>query len=115
VSDVPLAGALVETTKEAAMGFGRVLKRIGTVAAAPVVIPARAATQKVERYAMRVIIEKTVRHLLAGVGVWLMAEGVDPGAWDAVIGAIVTLVSFAWSVAPIVLKYFAEKRTQPAQ
>lgn len=41
-----------------------------------------------------------VRHLLAGIGVWLSTTGlVDESTWEAVGGAVITLVGVVWSVA----------------
>lgn len=40
-----------------------------------------------------------VRHVLAGIGVWLSTTGlIDESAWEALGGAVMTLVGVIWSV-----------------
>jgi hypothetical protein len=103
LSGVPLADALVETTKEAAMGLGRVLKRIGTVAAAPVVVPARKAKEGVEKFIMSKILTALIRHGLTAAGGAGFAVSDD--ALSSIVSGLVTLAGIAWSIY--------EKRMQP--
>jgi hypothetical protein len=86
------------------MGFKRFIRRLGTVAAAPIVIPARAAKEKVERYAMTKILAALVRHGLTAAG----GAGfvVSDDALSSIVSGLVTLAGIAWSIY--------EKRTQPA-
>lgn len=85
------------------MTFGSVLKKIGKVAAAPVVYPAKAISKGVNGV-VKTIIEKVIRHGLGAVGTYLMTNGyLDMAQWDQAIGAIVLLVSLAWSIVPALL------------
>jgi hypothetical protein len=86
---------MVEAEAMGAMGFKRFIRRVGTVAAAPVLIPTRAAKKKVERFAMKKILTALLRHALTAIG----------GA-GFVVSAIMVIVGLAHSIY--------EKRTQPA-
>jgi hypothetical protein len=86
------------------MGFKRFIRRVGTVAAAPVLIPTRAAKKKVERFAMKKILAALLRHALTAIG----GAGfvVSDNEMETVVSAIMVIVGLAHSIY--------EKRTQPA-
>lgn len=86
------------------MGFGGFFKRIGKVAAAPILIPARATSQRVEKCAMNKILGSLIRHALTALG----GAGVVTSDSD-----IQTIVSGIMVIAGIVHSIY-EKRKQPA-
>lgn len=86
------------------MGLKKFGKRLFTVAAAPVVIPTRAAAQKVERYAMNRILAALIRHGLTAIGgAGFVASDTEV---EQIVTAAMTLIGFAWSIY--------EKRQQAA-
>jgi hypothetical protein len=89
---------------ETYMGLKKFLRRIGTVAAAPIVVPTRAAKEKVERFAMKKILAALLRHALTAIG----GAGfvVSDNEMETVVSAIMVIAGFVHSIY--------EKRTQPA-
>jgi hypothetical protein len=78
------------------MGLKAVFRRIGTVAAAPIVIPARAAKKGVESIAMKKIVSLLVRHALTTIGgAGFVASDSDV---EAVASALLVLVGIAHSL-----------------
>ena len=77
--------------------FGWV-KKVGKVAAVPIVAPAKAIKRGAEK-TMQAAIMGVIRHLLTALGGGLVASGTLSGDdMNAAIGAITTLVGIAWSV-----------------
>lgn len=76
----------------------KVIKTIGRVIAAPVVIPANAIKRKVER-TMQAAIAGLIRHLLTTFGGALVASGaLSADDLSQAVGAILTLFGIAWSL-----------------
>jgi hypothetical protein len=86
------------------MGFKRFIRRVGTVAAAPILIPTRAAKKRVETFAMNKILGALIRHALTAIG----GAGLVVGDNE-----VETLVSALMVIAGLVHSIY-EKRTQPA-
>lgn len=86
------------------MGFGQFFRRVGTVAAAPVTLPARAAKARVEKIVMNKVIALLIRHALtfAGGGAMLASDN----DIEALAGALATIGGIVWSIV--------EKRRQAA-
>jgi len=80
------------------MGFKSFFKKAGKIAAAPVVLPAKAVNKGVKKV-MRASIESLVRHGLTAVGGGMVATGnLTEGDLQAAVGAILTLGGIVWSV-----------------
>jgi hypothetical protein len=88
------------------MRWGKVLSTIGKVAAAPVVVPVKAAkkgTTRVMDNITNTLIGKLVRHGLGWLGVWLMANGVEESLVQRFFEILIVLVSIVWSMAPTIV------------
>jgi hypothetical protein len=54
---------------------------------------------------VKLIIEKVVRHGLGSAGAWLMGNGyLSMDQWEQGIGAVVMLVTLAWSIVPELIR-----------
>jgi hypothetical protein len=77
--------------------WGRLFKEAGELIA---VLPIAKGARD-----MKLIIEKVVRHGLGSAGAWLIGNGyLTMDAWDQGIGAIVLLLTLAWSIVPELLR-----------
>lgn len=80
------------------MGFKRILRRIGKVAAFPVTAPIRAAKRGADK-TMQAIILGIVRHALTTFGGALVGQGYLSGSeLEAGVGALITIIGIVASV-----------------